>query len=162
MALKIASTGKICKNEYAERTSFLIETTLFQSSKYTRRFNSLDAMCNAAHLAEYTFVALPSFIRNKTCKVCNVSNERKFPAMSINVDILLNRGLQDIQDALNDTLTFKQTCIKCNNACDIYETYGPQIMIDTSILTDSNYLKTVKIKSNIYNLDNIAKNIISE
>lgn len=160
LALKIASVGKICKNEYVERASFLIETTLFESSKYTRRFDSLDAMSNAAHLAEYTFVSLPSITRIKTCKVCNISNERKFTAMSINVDILLNKGLQNIQDALNDTMTLRQTCVKCNNAYEINENYGPQIMIDTSILTDNNYLKTVKIKSNIYNLNNIAKTII--
>lgn len=160
LALKIASKGKVTKNEYAERASFLIETSLFQSAKYTRRFNSLDAMCNAAHLAEFTFASLPSFTRNKTCTVCNYSNERKFTAISINVDILLNRGLENIQEALNDTITLKQACVKCNNLCDINENYGPQIIIDTSILTDTNYLKTTEANLNTYNLDSIAKTII--
>lgn len=160
LALKIASKGKVTKNEYAERASFLIETLLFQSAKYTRRFNSLDAMCNAAHLAEFTFASLLSFTRNKTCTVCNYSNERKFTAISINVDILLNRGLENIQEVLNDTITLKQACVKCNNLCDISENYGPQIIIDTSILTDTNYLKTTEANLNTYNLDSIAKTII--
>lgn len=156
LALKIASVGKVTKNEYVERASFLIEISFFQSSKYIRRFNSLDSMCNAAHLTEYAFISLSSFTRDKTCKVYNLSNERKFTAMSINVDILLNKGFQSIQDVLNDTLTLKQACVKCNNSCYINENYGPHIMIDTSVLTDINYLKT-----NIYNLVNIAKNIVN-
>lgn len=61
---------------------------------------------------------------------------------------------------LNDTLTLKQTCVKCNNLCDINENYGKQIVIDTSVLTDTNYLKTIEAKLNIYTLDSVAKNIV--
>lgn len=80
-------------------------------------------MCNAAHLAEYTFVSLYPILslypKKKTCKVCDFSNKRKFTAFSINIDIIMNKSLQSIQETLNDTLTLKQTCVKCNNSCDI-------------------------------------------
>lgn len=159
LALKIASQGKITKLEYVERAFFLMETALFQTSKYTRRFQSLDAMCNVAHLAEFTFMTLPSVRRTKTCTVFKFSIERKFPTISINVDIILNKGFENIQEALNDTLTIKQKCVKCNTSSDINEDYGPHIIIDTSVLTDNNYFKNNKLKPTIVKLDNISKTI---
>ena len=60
LAPKVANRGKISKNEYAERPSFLTSLSLFQETKYTRQFHSLDTMCNATHLVEYIFQALPS------------------------------------------------------------------------------------------------------
>lgn len=116
-------------------------------------------MCNAAHVAEHTFTYLPSLERIKTCTTCNDSNNRKFTCISINVDILLNKGLQYIQEAINDAIISKQTCIKCNNTCEIIENYGLQILIDTSIVTDVNYLKNIKLQPKTYNLDDIQKNI---
>lgn len=53
-----------------------------------------------------------------------------------------------------------QTCVKCNNLCDINENYGKQIVIDTSVLTGTNYLKTIETKLIIYTLDSVAKNIV--
>lgn len=55
-AEKIATRGKISKNEYVERALFLNNAALFEKSEYTRRFISLDTMCNAAHLAEHTYL----------------------------------------------------------------------------------------------------------
>lgn len=53
----------------------------------------------------------------------------------------------------------KQTCIKCKNSCEVIEKYGPQIIIDTSILTDPNYLKNIGLEPKSYILENIARNI---
>lgn len=146
LAIKIACRGKLTKYEYTERASFLINLPLLQQTSYTRRFNSLDAMCNAALLAEYIFLPLPSVDRNKICTNCHYTNEKKFAVISVNVDILLNKGLQYVQDAINDTSVLKQTCVKCKNSCEIIEKYDPQIIIDTSILTDPNYLKNIGLE----------------
>ncbi|EZA52146.1 hypothetical protein X777_08658 [Ooceraea biroi] len=155
LASKIVSGGKITKNEYTERAYILTNLSLFQECKYNRRFHSLDAMCNAAHLAEYTFVSFPSLHRKKTCTNCKYSNEKSYTAISINVDIVLNQGFQHIQDVIEDIIrhnkTSKQTCIQCYNLCDITETYGPHIIIDTSILSDKNYLKNTKLETKTYN-----------
>lgn len=161
LATKIISRGKITKNEYTERASFLINLSLFQQTNYTRNFQSLDAMCNAAHLAEFTFASLPSLRRSKKCEICGYCNERNFTTISVNVDILLHKGLLHIQDAINDVIMPKQTCIKCNNSCHVTEEYGPQIIIDTSIVTNNNYLKNIGLEVTIktYNLQEIAKNI---
>lgn len=51
----------------------------------------------------------------------------------------------------------KHTCIKCNNPCDINENYGPQIIVDTSILTDTNYIKSFEFVTRSYNLNRVAK-----
>jgi len=72
IAIKIASRGKLTRNEYVERASFLVSLSLFQQTKYTRRFHSIDAMCNVAHLAEHAFVSLSSLQRNKICTSCNI------------------------------------------------------------------------------------------
>lgn len=159
LAMKIASRGKITKNEYVERASFLTSLSLFQQANYTRRFHSLDTMCNAAHLAEYVFVSLPSLQRQKICTSCPYTNEQKFTVVSVNVDILLQKGLEHIQAALNDACDIKQTCPKCDNLCKINEEYGPHIMIDASVLTDPNYIKNIGLEPKTYNLDSIAKNI---
>lgn len=82
-------------------------------------------MCNAAHLAEYVFVSLPCLERQKTCTWCDYKNSRKFTAINVNVDIILQRGLDHIQEALNDTSNMKQICPKCNNLWKINEEYGP-------------------------------------
>jgi len=92
LATKIVSRGKITKNEYTEEASFLIKISLFQQSKYTRNFQSLNAMCNAAHLAKYTFASLPNLRRSKNCETCDYCNERNFKAISVNVNVLLHKG----------------------------------------------------------------------
>ncbi|EFN70902.1 hypothetical protein EAG_00206, partial [Camponotus floridanus] len=62
--------------------------------------------------------------------------------------------------AINDVIMSKQTCVKCNNSCHIIEKYGPQIIIDTSIVTDENYLKNIGLEAiRSYSLQNIAKNV---
>lgn len=160
LGTKIVSRGKIMKNEYSERASFLINLSLFKKSKY-RNFQSLDAMCNAVHLAEYALASLPSLRRSKNYETCDYYNERDFIAICVNVDVLLHKGLQHIQDAINDVIMPKQICIKCNNLCHVVEKYGPQIVIDTSIVTDENYLKNIGLEATTrnYSLQNIAKNI---
>lgn len=159
LAKKIAARGKIIKNKYSDRALFPINTTLFQNSEYNRRLNSLDAMCNAAYLAEHAFMNLPSIQRTKICKRCSFQNERNFIFISINVNILLQKGLQDIQEAIDDINNTKHTCIKCKNECDITEKYGWQLIIDTTIFTDPNYLKNNKLQLKTYYLDDIAKTI---
>jgi len=161
LATKIVSRGKITKNEYTERASYLINLSLFQQSKYTRNFRSLNAMCNAAHLAEYTFASLPSLRRSKNCETCDYCNERDFKTISVNVNVLLHKGFQHIQEAIDDVIMSKQICIKCSNSCHVTEKYGPQIIIDTSIVTDEEYLKHIGLEATTlsFSLQNIAKNI---
>lgn len=111
LAEKVISRGKIAKNEYMERAPFLNSISLFEPTRYTRKFNTLSAMCNAAHLAEHTFFPLPSLERIKTCKMCDYSNNRKFILLGINVDVLLDKGLGYVQNAIDDTIS-KHTCMK--------------------------------------------------
>lgn len=52
LALKISHQGKMTVKEYSERASYLLCLNILEDSKYTRRFETLNAMCNAAHLTE--------------------------------------------------------------------------------------------------------------
>lgn len=97
-------------------------------------------------------------IELKFCQKCKFSNKRKF--ISVNVDVLLKKGLYHIRDGIDDANVVKNSCIKCNNSCDIIENYGIQVMIDTTILTDPNYIENIGVKQRIYNLDNISKEIM--
>jgi len=53
----------------------------------------------------------------------------------------------------------KQMCPKCNNPCEISEKYGLHIIIDASVLSDTNYIKNIGLEPKAYNLESIAKNI---
>lgn len=108
-----------------------------QITIYTRGIKRLNANCNAAHLAEYLFNNEPSCIYNKSCS-CNVVNTRKTITCSVNVDILLQEGLQHMQRAINDVGNMRSKCT-CN-ASEYFTTYGKHIIIDTSIFTDQGYI----------------------
>lgn len=92
--------------------------------------------------------------------ICTFSNERNFTFISVNVNVLLQKGFSYIQDCVDDTSTVKDDCMKCKNSCDTTETYGTQIMIDTSILADPNYLQDIGMKIKPSNLHEISKQII--
>ncbi|KYN14575.1 hypothetical protein ALC57_13209, partial [Trachymyrmex cornetzi] len=79
---------------------------------------------------------------------------------SINVDIILHKGLQYIQESINDVVSTKQKCPKCDNPCHINEEYGPHIIIDVSVLSDPNYIKNIGLQSQAFPLQSIAKYIV--
>jgi len=66
-----------------------------------------------------------------------------------------------ISKKIDDVIMSKQICIKCSNSCHVTEKYGPQIIIDTSIVTDEEYLKHIELKATTlsFSLQDIAKNI---
>ena len=98
--------GKITRNEYIARASFLINLSLFVQYKYIRCFQSLDVMCN---LAEYTFLSLPSVHRIKKCKTCDYANERNFLTLSISVNVILQKGFEYIQEAVNTMQLYRNS-----------------------------------------------------
>lgn len=137
---------------------------LFDKRNISGQIQSLNVNSNAAHLAEYLFQDCPSSITIITCSECSNVSCLKNPTLNINVDFILKHGFEMLQDAINDVHFKKRkiTCKKCK--CTQYENniiYGHQVIIDTSIITDKNYLKHSNIEMiTCYQLDTIPKVII--
>jgi len=107
-----------------------------------------------AHLSEYFFENEPSYMYTKSCS-CGNTESRKIITCNVNVDILLQKGLQQMQHAIDDAKNIKSKCRTCNAQAECCVTYGKHILIDTSIFTDDTYINN---KSDVkHNLNSIAK-----
>jgi len=94
------------------------------------------------HLADYLFLNEPSCTITTTC-TCDIKKSRRILTLNINVDILLQDGLQHMQRAINDIRNVNSICRTYNTSkeyCNIYQAFiGNHIIIDSSIFTDYRY-----------------------
>lgn len=56
--------------------------------------------------------------------------------LNTNVDILFCKGLNYMQEAIDNILTIATKCKKCLNIVEENIEYGPHLFIDTTIFTD--------------------------
>lgn len=122
-----------------ERARILKNIPILKKSQYTRQLETINANCNAAHLAEY--ILHPSYTRSFYCDTCKTKSQRSFTFLNINIDILFQNGPDNLQNAINSAINTNYICKTCKNAQIYNLTYGPHILIDTSVLTDSNYIQ---------------------
>lgn len=160
--MDILISGKITAKDYNTRAMILYDIPLFEK-KCTRNITSLNANCNAAHLIEYLFNIIPSYTTRYSCCKCGHSYERTSPTYNINVDEILQNGLSNIQQAIDDEIICrrKTTCHKCKSTVSRTMSYGPHIIIDTSIITDEGYIKEKRIQQK-YMLNDVSKTITIE
>lgn len=159
LARSILENGKILATHYYERASILQNLALFRNAitDYTRGIRRLNANCNAAHLAEYLFENEPSCVYSKSCSY-DTANVRRTVTCNVNVDILLQEGLQHMQRAIDDVRNISSKCRSCDTLAKTTITYGNHIIIDTSIFTDHTYPNR---RSDIkHNLNSISKTVI--
>lgn len=105
LAQEILKSGKLKAKHYVSRGQILCDIPIFEKSTYTRKVSSLNANCNAAHLAEYLFMTTPSLIKTKICQKCNHSNIRNLTLVNIDVNVILQNGLNCIQQAIENATT---------------------------------------------------------
>lgn len=145
LALGILSRGKITCGDYTARARILNLLDFLDKSK-TRRMTFLDATCNAGHLIDKLFIDLPSVTRTMMCLNCDNAQIRDLPTLHINVDVIIEKGLGHVQEAIDDTESIKQNdshCGKCNySALQRNHLYGPHLFLDLTILTDPMYPKS--------------------
>lgn len=163
LARKIFNRKKIQTSDYVERAQILKSIKLFEKRNTRCQLQSLNANSNAAHLAEYLFQDSPSCTTTTTCSECSHISSLKNSILTVNVNFILKQGFQMLQNAINDVHLNKRkiTCKKCK--CTQYETeviYGYQIIIDTSIITDRNYLKHSNMETTTCYLDSIPKVVL--
>lgn len=151
-------------SDYVERAQILKTIGLFEKRNTRRQIQSLNVNSNAAHLAEYLFQDCSSCITTTTCSECSHVSGQKNPTLTINVNVILKHGFQMLQDAINDIHLEKRniTCKKCK--CTKTKTnsvYGCHVIIDSSIITDKNYLKhSANMEVTTYNLESIPRTVL--
>lgn len=161
LAISILQSGKIKQFHYDERFKILKDLPLFRQAitNYSSTIIKLNANCNVGHLITYLFQNAPSCRLTTVCP-CGYLRRRQSIELNINIDVLLYKGLQYMQDAIDDGLANGLTTLKCRkclaNTRENIE-YGPHVFIDTSTFTDDRYVKTVSMVE--HNLAAIAKHI---
>lgn len=159
LAVSILHAGKIMMNHYKERAKILLDLSLFSDALtiYTRRISKLNTNCNVAHLINYLFIDIPSCQKTIACP-CGSSRTTKITELNVNVDILLCKGLQYMQEAIDNALAIMTKCRKCLNTVVENVEYGPHLFIDTTVFTDERYVK--RDKTIIHSLETIATSIV--
>lgn len=159
LAISILNRGKISSADYVARAKILLEIDIFEQST-TRYVKFLNANCNVGHLIDILFSQEPSITRIKNCNNCNYIQSRNFSVLHINVDMLIEKGLGTIQEAINDTKfndkEYAVKCDQCNGTVKRTHSYSPHIFLDTSLITDPNYKSQARSEST---LDSLTKSI---
>lgn len=158
-------SGKITASVYCTRAKILCNIPIFNKNVYKvciRNISSSNANCNVAHLAEYLLQDIPSCITTYNCNNCDHSYRRISPICNINVDIILQYGLNNMQQAItNDIITRKEsTCSNCKQGINRNISYGSHLIIDTSIFSDHDYMHAQNINKENYHLENITKRVV--
>lgn len=157
LADKLLTDGKVTAAAKIERARILRNIPIFQKSQYTRQLETVNANCSAAHLAEY--ILHPSYTRSLYCNTCKTTNKCNFTFLNINVDIIFQNGPGHMQDAVNSAINTNYICKNCKKAQEYNLIYGSHILIDMSILTDSNYIPSSKLPLGHIELNAISKHI---
>lgn len=158
LARSILENGRLLPIHYAERASILENLPFLQDAItiYTRNIKRLNANCNVAHLAKYLFKSEPSYVFNKSC-TCGITHSHQSTICNININILLQEGLQNIQRAIDDAKNLSFKCQTCSALTNSIFNYEKQILIDTTVFTDNTYInRNPNIK---HNFNTIAKTI---
>lgn len=159
LAMSMLHSGKIMASHYKERVTILLNLSLFSDAItiYTRGISKLNTDCNVAHLINYLFIDIPSCQKTIVCS-CGFSRTRQITELNVNVNILLCKGLQYIQEAIDKTLAVTTKCRKCLKTVVENVEYDPHLFIDTAIFTDERYV--TRNKTILHCLDTVATSIL--
>lgn len=129
-----------------ERAKILLGLEMFKQAviTYTRSVQKLDAMCNVSHLAESLFIRDPSYVKSISCS-CGYKVTRSTVWVTVNVDILMEKGLQHMQEAIDDAPIINVVCHKCKKTVMEERVYGPHLLIDVTVFTDKRYTTSKKL-----------------
>lgn len=164
IAHKILKKGKITNEIYKDRANILLDIAnqdsyIFKYSQ-TRKVRTIDAKCNAAHLAEILFKEMPTYKTLYECRnsECLFSSNINYLTLAINVDVILLNGMECLQKAVDDIQNQNKlySCQKCGTPNKVKNQYGRNIIIDTSLITHTTYID--RLKENLKLLKKTSKN----
>ncbi|EFN80653.1 hypothetical protein EAI_03572, partial [Harpegnathos saltator] len=96
----------------------------------------VDACSNVINLCEYVFPENYSYIEIRTCQTCGNIKMIKKCILSINEEILYQHGYAKIVDAIKEGRIVNLRCNKCDEVRIMSVSYGAQLFIESSIMTD--------------------------
>lgn len=128
------------REHYVQRAKILTDIPIFEGAvtTYMRNIQRLDVECNAAHLAQYLLDTEPSYWSKVVCS-CGFTNRQKYTFVSVNVDIIICRGLHLMQEAIEDCMPVERSCYKCKIKIPCVNEYGSHLVIDTTVISDPGY-----------------------
>lgn len=147
---------KITAKHYKLRANILKDIPMFQIKQYTRKIRSLNAKCNAAHLAQIMLRSDPSYSYNVDCS-CGYVNGNQYGLLDVNIDMVLRAGFQLMQEAINDNIPADRCCRQCKKTYADTVKHGSHLIIDTSVLTDDGYENQ---STTVHTLGSIAKTVM--
>lgn len=95
LVLDILKRGKINANDYSAKAKILCNIPIYNKQQWklcTRGIAFLNANSNVAHLAEYLFQDVPSFMRSYNCLNCGHNYSNRSATYNINVDVILKES----------------------------------------------------------------------
>lgn len=144
------------------RARILKNIPIFSVKLYKEDVQKLNTNCNVAHLAEYLLEGIPSCIKTNSCATCFESRVRKLTFVSINVNLLLEKEFEHIQEAVDIAHTQFSIYKFCNGPATLSAEFGPHIIVDTSIIPDENYLNSLEVPVKPCRLNCIQKTLVSD
>jgi len=85
---------------------------------------------------------------------------RNLPTLCINIEILLKKEFNYVQEAINDTENLNVSQALCKKCCSNLERthdYGTHIFLDTSVISDPNYNAECKENVSLESFTKIIK-----
>jgi len=100
---------------------FVFKSSCFNVSEFgfnaTRCVQFLDAKCNVDNIIQILFTDLPSVTRITKCSKCDYMQCRNLRTLCINVEIVLKKGFNYIQEAIDDTENLNVSQVLCKKCC---------------------------------------------
>lgn len=155
LCYNVIDAKKLTTKHYKLRAEILKEIMMFEIKSYTRKIKSLDAKCNAAHLAQIILRSEPSYSYKVECS-CGYTNSNTYALLDVNIDIVCG-GFHQMQAAIDDNLRVNRSCFRCKKLVENHTDYGSHLIIDTSIVTDDHYENKNTIIA--HTLGSIAKTV---
>lgn len=132
---------------------------IFETKPYRANVMHLNANCNVSHLAEYLFADFASLTINRKFDNCNDENIRNIAVLSTNVNMLLQNGFSEIQNAILDANQERESmCKRCHQIITEKYDFKLHLLVDYSIFTDKKYAASIGIDKKNCNIRLCTKN----
>ena len=149
----MVNSNKITRKIYQERANILVDVSIFEVTPYWTNAFKYDLKRRAS-----SGTLIPSLIISKNCYHCKHESLWKIPVININVNIILQNGLFELQNAILDTnFDENSTCKKCQESASEKYNFQSHLLIDCSVFTDERYAASIGIKKKSATLGFILK-----
>lgn len=112
---------------FKERAKILSNIKQLKANKI-KSIIKVNATCNIANLTTWLLEDVPSFTEINTCDICNRAKIRRNFICNVNYNIIREKGVQCLIEAINEELDIYRTC--CGKSIKSNIAYGPHLIIE--------------------------------